>query len=63
MSASDWVKTLGQELENSLDGYKSPVKGVSHSEYVSLIKSGVEQAPIEKIFDISVVENSDEQSN
>jgi hypothetical protein len=53
MSASDWVQTLGGELENCLDGFKSPVGGVSHSEYLRQIQAGVDNAPLEEIFRIA----------
>jgi hypothetical protein len=61
MSASDWVKTLGQELENALDGYKSPIREGSHSKYVELIQAGVERTPIEKIFSLAIPDNDESE--
>jgi hypothetical protein len=61
MSATDWVKTLGSELEKALSGFKSPVKSLSHKDYVKFIEQGVAQAPLEEIFKISIAE-SDESS-
>lgn len=54
MSASDWGKTLGDCLEEVLDGYASPLSSLDHSEYVTAIRSGVDQAPFESIFNIAV---------
>ena len=61
MSATDWVKTLGSELEKALSGFKSPVKSLSHKDYVKFIERGVAQAPLEEIFKISIAD-SDESS-
>jgi CfrBI restriction endonuclease len=54
MSASDWVKTLGEELENALNGFKSPLSNLNHREYVKFIEEGVKNAPLEEIFNISI---------
>jgi hypothetical protein len=54
MSSSDWVQTLGIELERALTGFKSPLSGLPHREYVKFIENGVNMAPLEEIFQISV---------
>lgn len=54
MSATDWVKTLGSELERALTGFKSPVSNLSHKDYVKYIEEGVKKAPLEDIFQISL---------
>ncbi|NBY60844.1 MAG: CfrBI family restriction endonuclease [Actinobacteria bacterium] len=54
MSSSNWAKSLGQELEDALPGYRSPLRGLSHSAYVKAIEDGVALAPLEKIFKIAV---------
>ena len=54
MSASDWGKTLGDQLEDILDGYASPLSSLGHSEYVGAIRQGVADAPFESIFDIAM---------
>ena len=54
MSASDWGKTLGSQLEDVLDGYASPLSALGHSEYVAAIRQGVTDAPFESIFDIAM---------
>ena len=59
MSATDWVKTLGNELERALSGFKSPVKSLSHKDYVKFIEQGVAHAPLEEIFKISIAESED----
>jgi hypothetical protein len=59
MSATDWVKTLGNELERALSGFKSPVKNLSHKDYVKFIEQGVAHAPLEEIFKISIAESED----
>lgn len=46
MSANDWALTLGDELESSLDGYLSPLRGMSHSEYEAAVRAGVRNAPL-----------------
>ena len=61
MSASDWVKTLGSELEKALSGFVSPVKDLSHKEYVKFVEAGVNKAPLEEIFNISIA-NDEENS-
>ena len=63
MSASDWVKTLGSELEKALTGFKSPVSNLSHKDYVKFIEEGVKNAPLEDIFHISLAgsDESDEE--
>jgi hypothetical protein len=60
MSYSDWVYTLGKELENALDGYVSPLKSSTHVDYVKYIQDGVEKAPIESIFRIVASPEDDE---
>jgi hypothetical protein len=59
MSASDWVKTLGSELEKALSGFESPVKNLSHKEYVKFVEEGVKNAPLEEIFNISIAGGED----
>lgn len=59
MSASDWVKTLGSELEKALSGFESPVKNLSHKEYVKFVEDGVKNAPLEEIFNISIAGGED----
>ena len=54
MSASDWGKTLGDCLADVLDGYASPLSSLDHSGYAAAIRSGVDQAPFESIFNIAV---------
>lgn len=54
MSASDWGKTLGDCLEDVLDGYASPLSGLGHSEYVAAVRRGVAAAPFESIFNIAL---------
>ena len=54
MSASNWVKTLGQELELALPGYKSPFNGMDHLSYVKAIETGVAGAPLEEIFSVAL---------
>ena len=54
MSASDWAKSLGREMEDIFAGYKSPLSGLSHSAYVKAIEEGVAKAPLEEIFKIAV---------
>ncbi len=49
MSANDWALTLGNELESSLDGYLSPLRGMSHAEYEDAVRAGVRKAPLEKV--------------
>lgn len=61
MSSSDWVETLGRELEQALDGYVSPIQTTSHRQYVEKIRAGVEQAPIEQIFKIAAEPEEDDQ--
>jgi len=63
MSATDWVKTLGNELEKALSGFKSPVKSLSHKDYVKFIEQGVAHAPLEEIFKISIAESDDTSSD
>ena len=52
MSMNDWVRTLGEGLEQVLPGYQSPVANLAHSAYSEVIRKGVEEAPIESIFRI-----------
>ena len=59
MSASNWVKTLGSELEKALSGFKSPLSSLSHKEYVKFIEEGVKNAPLEEIFQISIAGGED----
>jgi len=59
MSASDWAKSLGREMEEVFYGYKSPLSNLNHSDYVSAIENGVAKAPLEQIFQIAVA-TSDE---
>jgi hypothetical protein len=62
MSYSNWVYTLGKELEEALDGYVSPLKSQAQAEYLRHIQEGVENAPIESIFRIAAApEDSDEE--
>jgi hypothetical protein len=62
MSSSNWVKTLGSELERVLDGFHSPLNNFSSADYSKFIQSKVESAPIEKIFQLSIPdENESEQ--
>ena len=49
MSANDWVQTLGKQLSETLDGYKSPLEGMNHSKYEETIRLGVLNAPLEDI--------------
>ncbi len=49
MSANDWALTLGDELEASLDGYKSPLSGMSHDEYAAAVRAGVRNAPLTQV--------------
>ena len=46
MSANDWALTLGDELEWSLDGYSSPLSGMSHAQYEAAVRAGVRNAPL-----------------
>ena len=62
MSATDWVQVLGEELELALDDYVSPLREMSHSSYVEFIKNGVELAPIEKIFRLSIPDEEEIES-
>jgi len=59
MSATDWVKTLGDELEMALSGFNSPVKNLSHKDYVNFIEKGVATAPLEEIFQLSILESEE----
>jgi hypothetical protein len=59
MSSSDWVKSLGREMEDIYRGYKSPLSGLSHSAYVNAIENGVANAPLEKIFKIAVTSDDE----
>jgi hypothetical protein len=61
MSYSDWVFTLGEELENALEGYVSPFKSSSHSDYVKFIQEGVAKAPLESIFRIAALPEEPEE--
>ena len=49
MCANDWVQTLGDQLETCLNGYRSPLRGMSPREYEQTIGAGVFQAPLEDI--------------
>jgi hypothetical protein len=62
MSSSDWASTLGNALEELLDGYVSPLKGLSHSDYKKAIEEGVQKAPLEKIFDIAIADSPEQES-
>lgn len=59
MSASDWVKLLGREMEEVFGGYASPLSALSHSDYVAAIENGVAKAPLEEIFQIAVSTTDD----
>lgn len=61
MSSSDWAMLLGREIEDVFTGYKSPLNGLKHSEYVKAIETGVAKAPLEEIFKIAV--SSDDESD
>lgn len=54
MSFSDWAQTLGRELELVLPEYISPLRDLTHSEYITAVSAGVQGAPLEKIFNIAV---------
>jgi hypothetical protein len=62
MSASDWVQTLGVELEAALDGYSSPLKAGTHSSYENFIRDGVNKAPLEQIFQLAIPGDDTEQN-
>lgn len=62
MSSSDWVSSLGQELEVALEGYVSPIQGLTHREYMESIRDGIERAPIEQIFEIAAEPDDDDGS-
>ncbi len=49
MSANDWVRTLGTQLSNTLDGYISPLEGTEHSQYESRIRYEVSKTPLDDI--------------
>ncbi|MCQ3814307.1 MAG: CfrBI family restriction endonuclease [Acidimicrobiia bacterium] len=49
MSANDWALTLGDELEGSLDGYLSPLSGMSHKHYEAAVQIGVRNAPLVEV--------------
>lgn len=59
MSSSNWVKTLGNELESVLSGFVSPVKNLSTTEYSQFIEAKVKLAPIEKIFQLAIPETEE----
>ncbi|MCY4258543.1 MAG: CfrBI family restriction endonuclease [bacterium] len=54
MSANDWALTLGNELESSLDGYSSPLSGMSHTEYEAAVRAGVRNAPLAQVLGYSI---------
>lgn len=60
MSATDWVNSLGAILEETLEGYRSPISTSSHAEYLRMIEDGVARAPIEQIFKIAAEPQVDE---
>lgn len=59
MSSSNWVKTLGAELEKVLEGFNSPVAKLTPNEYRKYIESQVAKAPLERIFQLSIPESED----
>jgi hypothetical protein len=59
MSASDWAKLLGSEMEEVFSGYSSPLSELNHSDYVAAIEQGVARAPLEQIFQIAVQTSDD----
>lgn len=54
MSADDWVRTLGEGLAQTLDGYTSPLVGMDDQTYAAAIRAGVDAAPLEAIFERAV---------
>lgn len=63
MSFTDWAQTLGNELEAALPEYVNPLKNLSHSDYAEAIKLGVASAPLEKIFNIAVSVNEEDETD
>ncbi len=59
MSATDWAKSLGREMEDVFSGYTSPLSSLKHSDYVAAIEHGVAKAPLEQIFQIAVSTTDD----
>ena len=49
MSANDWAITLGNELESSMDGYTSPLSGMTHDQYEAAVRAGVRDAPLVEV--------------
>lgn len=44
MSANNWLRTLGEQLEEVLSGFESPLRGLSGQEYRAAVRAGVERA-------------------
>jgi hypothetical protein len=59
MSASDWAKSLGREMEDIFDNFTSPLSNLKHTDYVEAISIGVSKAPLEKIFQLAVSATSE----
>lgn len=61
MSASFWPRELGDKLAEVVDGYESPLAGVSDREMRSAIEAGIANAPFEVILEIeeALEESSD----
>ncbi len=57
MSRPMWVKELGSHLESVLPKYKSPVRELEGSKYSNFLEIGVNRAPLEEIFNLSVPES------
>ena len=51
MSANDWVKTLGEQLAQTLEDYRSPLTGLDHASYETAIREGVRQAPLASLIE------------
>lgn len=49
MSANNWALTLGDELESCLEGYASPLKGMSHDQYEAAVRAGVCNSPLAEV--------------
>lgn len=45
------MKTLGGELSEIFDGYRSPLEGMDHAQYEAAMDEGVRRAPFDRTLD------------